>query len=124
MEECFSELLELRKKYGTSLFDWAVKKLYRQRLENADRPKRKKPRIAVIRAVYRRQGGICPECGIEVGFMTGLYHLDHRDPNAVDFNAIANLRIVHPRCNLRKGAKSIYDQAKHKGETVVETLRR
>lgn len=49
------------------------------------------------------QQGICPCCNLP---LDGKYHLDHWMPLALGgSNTDDNIRLLHPRCNLKKGSK-------------------
>jgi hypothetical protein len=54
--------------------------------------------------IYERDRGICGICGEPVAFSD--HHIDHIRPRREGGNdTVGNLRISHPRCNLRRGAE-------------------
>jgi 5-methylcytosine-specific restriction endonuclease McrA len=56
-----------------------------------------------IHILWVRQRGLCAECGRALGYD---YHVDHRMPvSRGGMHELANLRLLHKRCNLRKGAR-------------------
>lgn len=57
-----------------------------------------------VHKIYAKQGGLCTRCNRFLAW-TG-YHVDHVVPIAKGgLNVAANLQLLCPRCNLRKGAK-------------------
>lgn len=121
---CLEELREMRKKYGTSTFNFAVKKLNRERLESGkDRPKRVKFAWSMYKRLYEKQRGICPRCRKTMVLLRGEVEIDHIEPNAGEgFNDQRNLRVLHASCNHSKGANTIYEEAKKLNRTITEML--
>lgn len=122
-DPCFAELVALREKYGTSEFDRAVKHLNRLRLDAFQRPERIRLSERKRQKLYFRYGGLCHICGEWIDPKIS-WTVDHFDPNITGpaFNAEANLRPTHPRCNSSKGAKSIEEMAFANGQTVAQYL--
>jgi 5-methylcytosine-specific restriction endonuclease McrA len=61
--------------------------------------------IGLIKRLYQRQGGICPACGL--GMIE--WHVDHKVPLARGGrHEEQNLQLLHPRCNLSKGARLVH----------------
>jgi 5-methylcytosine-specific restriction endonuclease McrA len=57
----------------------------------------------LVEKLLELQGGMCPCCNQSLG---EKYHLDHWMPLALGgSNTDDNMRLLHPRCNLQKGAK-------------------
>jgi len=111
--------------YGRSDFDHCIDKLRRQRLDKAaGRPKRIRFSWVKYRRLYDKQRGICAWCDKEVALFRGDVEIDHRDPNAEDFNGDGNLQLLHSSCNRSKNAKSIAEQSKATGKGYIELLGR
>jgi len=66
-----------------------------------------------IKNLLRRQHGNCAFCLLPLG---DEYHIDHYLPLIQDGpNNIGNLRLLHPKCNLSKGAQHPIDHALNNG---------
>jgi 5-methylcytosine-specific restriction endonuclease McrA len=122
--ECLQELVSLRTKYGTSTFDFVLKKLARQRLESRGiRPERTRFKWSDVRRLYAKQRGICPVCDNPMPLVRGELEIDHIDPSRVDgFNSDSNRQVAHKYCNRSKGADSIAEQSKSSGKPFTEIL--
>ena len=107
---------------GISDFRRLIEGMKNARLQVNDRPERKKFSWAIYRRLYDRQKGICPWCDKDMVLVRGKIEVDHRDPNAPDFNAVANLQVLHSHCNRLKSAMSIEQQSKHTGKSFTELL--
>lgn len=119
---CLEELKSLRTKYGTGEFDHSIKTLNRERLENYNRPKRISFKWSLYRKLYRKQFGLCGICEAEMALIKGKVSMDHKNPNAEDFNDESNLQVTHVRCNLEKSSKSIPEQSKETGKPFTELV--
>jgi len=116
-------LIAIRDEVGYSLFWREVKSLSRERLDDKDnRQKRKHFPWSKYVSLYKKCRGICAWCEGAMPLIKGEINLDHKDPNAEDFNGDANLQVLHSSCNKQKNAMSIADQAKHSGKTYTELL--
>ena len=123
-DTCYEELKALRVKHGTSQFDYAVKKLMRERIDSG-RDKREKFPKSMYQKLFDTQKGICP------GYDTPPHPLtipavkneiDHIDPDRIDFNHRTNLQLLCVDCNRRKSSKSIAQQAKETGRPYTRIL--
>lgn len=124
LPETIAKLKLIREEAGYSNFDQAVKKINRERLQDKDgRQKRKHFPWSKYESLYKKQRGICPWCGLGMMLIKQEIELDHKDPNAEDFNADSNLQVLHSSCNRQKNSMSIADQAKHQGQTFAELLK-
>jgi hypothetical protein len=120
---CYEDLKALRIKYGTSEFDFSVKKLMRERV-NSDRDKRIKFPNSLYQKKFDRQGGICAcGCGERLIVPARSNHMDHCDPNRTDLNHSSNLQLMLPVHNLRKSSKPIQQQSKESGKPFTELIR-
>lgn len=124
IDETVQRLKAIREEVGTSIYDAAVRIINRMRLDSdiSQRQKRKSFPWSVYERHYKKQRGICPWCEKTMPMIKGEIEIDHINPNAVDFNADINLRVLHRSCNREKSAMSIADQAKHLGTTYREIL--
>lgn len=120
-QECFNELVELRKKYGTGNFDFAMRKMRRMRIEPG-REDRKRFPWTMYKRLYQKQAGLCPRCCGAMILLRGKVEIDHYDPNAEDYNGEANLRLLHTDCNREKSAKTPLQEAKATGQIITDTL--
>jgi 5-methylcytosine-specific restriction endonuclease McrA len=118
-----SRLEGIKSSYGEQTFRSAIKQLNRSRLTIKDREPRKKFSWPLYRKLYQRQKGECPLCGEVMPLIKSQVVMDHKDPNRKDFNAESNLQVVHPDCNRRKAAKSIYKQSKETNRTFAELIK-
>jgi 5-methylcytosine-specific restriction endonuclease McrA len=120
--ECLADLKALRTKYGTSIYDDAVKKINRERLQDgAERKRRAYPRRVRV-DLYLKQNALCPICDERMDANLRLLHVDHIDPDRQDWNHSSNLQLVHASCNLHKSSKSLQQQSKESGRTVADIL--
>lgn len=118
---CIDRLRLLRKEYGTSAFDHAIRTLMRERV-NPDRDKRKAVPWSLLKRKYNEQRGRCSICGLDMVLVRGQVEPDHVDPNRQDFNSPENIRAAHSKCNRSKGSLSIPEQTKRYGKTMVDIL--
>lgn len=105
---CYEELKQLRIKYGTSEFDFSVKKLMRERV-NSDRGEKIGFSWTQIKRAYKRQHGICPICTKEMALERFKLHGDHWDCNLTveqGLNSEKNCIATHKTCNLKKSSKT------------------
>jgi 5-methylcytosine-specific restriction endonuclease McrA len=100
-----------------------------QRLTESERKLRSRTDFAKRRALLRQNGGAYgPEdvvrllnrqkgkCAFCLTPLADDYHIDHHIPLALGgSNDISNLRLLHPKCNLIKGAKHPIDHALSQG---------
>jgi hypothetical protein len=112
-------LRAIRKEVGYSTFDHAIRSLNRERLSNRDRQKRKRFSPKVYQQLFDRQNGDCPYCESRLLVPARRNVIDHFDPNAEDFNAQGNIRLVHPGCNAEKGAMTPIELAKKLGRPLT-----
>lgn len=126
LQQCIAERLIIRQQFGVSTDDEATRFINRQRLESdvkATRPERKKFRWPQdYERLNKIQKGICGRCQEALPFIRGQVHIDHKDPNAPNFNADSNLQLTHKVCNLKKSSNSLYDEARKRGMTVLQLL--
>ena len=120
--EAIDKLLEIRRLAGTSNYDAAVKHINRKRLLSDGREPRKKFSFATLKKLYHRQRGKCPLCRKDMALIRSELEIDHRDPNAADFNNESNLQVTHKKCNREKSSKSIMEQVKESGQTITEMV--
>lgn len=120
LSNCISDLESLREKYGTSIYDSAVKTINRRRLESAH-PKRIRVTKIQREHMWFAQKGFCSICG---RFMPPDWpmQVDHTNINAEDYNSKRNLKLAHARCNQSKGARTLSEQAKFSRRTVKQQL--
>lgn len=70
----------------------------------------------IVRKLMRLQRGLCPNCEVEI---THDYHVDHIEPLARGGkNVDANVQLLCPTCNIKKGAKDPFDWAKLHGRLL------
>ena len=119
--ETISILRHIRKLAGYAKFDHAVKVLNRERV-NPDREKRKRFPKSTYQRLFDKQRGICPDCDKPLDIPATRNHIDHISPEEEDFNNDRNIRLVHDSCNLRKGARSVYDHAKRTGRSFEQII--
>lgn len=68
---------------------------------------------ADIEALWDLQKGRCVVCLERLGTK---FHVDHHDPLAKGgSNGRSNLRLLHPKCNLEKGARDPFEHAQRNG---------
>lgn len=117
---------DLKKKYGDSIFWDGVKKLKRKKLEVDNREKRKHFPLPKYQDLWAKQCGICPICeqGMDAPFKnTAGLNIDHKNPNREKgFNDDDNLQLTHGQCNMSKSSKSLLQQSKETGKTMMELL--
>jgi hypothetical protein len=119
-----AQLLDtFRMAIGLSDFRRLLEAMKNSKLQVLDRPERKKFPWSVYKRLYERQGGLCPWCGGAMILLRGKVELDHRDPNAEDFNGRNNLQLLHNSCNASKNAMSIEQQSKHSGKSFMELIK-
>lgn len=117
----------IRAKTGYSNWTHVTQKLNRERLNanKEERGARRRYRPAEYKRLYSRQRGICPLCDAEMArpdHWPGNLEMDHRDPNAQDWDSESNRQVVHAKCNREKSAKSMHQMSKETGKTVREML--
>lgn len=121
LAETESALREIRRLAGYANFDAIVKKLNRERV-NPEREKRKRFPKSTYQRLFDKQRGICPDCDKPLDIPAVRNHIDHISPEEENFNGSSNLRLIHPGCNLRKGARSVYDHAKRTGRSFEQII--
>ncbi len=123
MSDLLSELRALRTKHGYGEFDFAVKKLMRERLQVEGRAKRIKFPKSYYQKLFDFQMGLCPHCGKVLTIPATKNEIDHKNPNEGEhFNDRFNLQLLHKSCNREKSSKSILQQSKETGRMSVELL--
>ena len=66
---------------------------------------------------------MCPLCNDAMLLLRGQVEIDHKDPNRQEgFNDDDNLQLTHQSCNRRKSSRSIYEQAKKGGKSIIQCL--
>lgn len=126
-KDCINDLEALRKTYGYSRYDRCVKHLNRQRLLNRERDPHQHFPPRVYQRLFDAQKGLCGICGDQLEFPANRNEIDRKDPNADDYNGRSNLQLVHGRlsvqkCNQKKGAKSMLDQCKCSGDSMLALI--
>jgi len=118
------EVLELaRSIYGYGEYDRAVQEIKNRRLTIIGREKRKHFPLKKYQMLFGRQKGNCGICRLELEVAGPPNVIDHKDVNRTKgYNSDSNLQLVHKDCNAEKAAKSIPQQAKHYGETMMELI--
>ena len=121
MNDCLTELRGIFNRYPRSEFHHAVKSIMRERLDKADRDRRKPiPRKDKWR-MFIKQGGVCPRCENEKLFTEMT--VDHIEPIAKGgLHAAHNFRLVCSACNSEKGDKDLLQDSKRTGNTVLSQL--
>jgi hypothetical protein len=124
ISNCVHELETLRMKYGYFVWDYAVKKINRKRLQNYDRDKRERFPARMYQRLFDKQHGACGICllPLDVPAKSRGNVIDHKDPNEANFNKFPNLQLVHKKCNDEKAAKSMVEQSKHTGRTIADLV--
>ena len=122
-EQARKEYQDWRERHGVSVCDSIVKEFNRRRVERVNPKLRKRYSWSAYRSLYEQQRGVCPICQEKMFFIRGEIEMDHIDPNAVDFEARSNRRILCRPCNREKAALSIPEQAKKYGKTMEELLK-
>lgn len=118
-------LRAIRTEVGYSKFDFEVKALQRERLnDKAKRDKRVHFKWAKYESLYKKCGAQCWWCGEIMPLIKGQIEIDHFDPNADDFNDDPNLGLLHMECNRTKGSMSLPDQAKYHQITITQLIER
>ena len=124
-ERALEVLDSLDKEVGRSIYDQAVKMKNRRRLERGDtRQRRKRFPWSKYQKLYQKKNGVCWWCQSDMKLIKGQIEIDHFDPNAPDYNADANLSVLHMDCNREKSSKTLTDQAQYLGITVKELIER
>ena len=121
--EIVVKLKVMRAQEGYGKFDQAMRIVNRERLQNPGREKRKRfPRTMYLK-LYAKQEGMCAcGCGQKLLGPPMKNHVDHIDNARQDFNHTSNLRLLLPRCNLQKGAKTLFETSKEGKGTILEQL--
>lgn len=124
LSEAIKKLEAVRQEFGYSIYDQAVKKIARRRLDVdvSQREKRVKFSWGIYKRKYSAQKGICPICGHAMPLIKGQIEMDHINPNAEDFNNDNNLQVTHSKCNRSKGGQSILTVSKTRGRTFLEQI--
>lgn len=123
LETVIERLMTVRREVGDILYRQAVKKVNLMKIDQ-DREKRKSFPWTMYETAFERQAGICPECGEGMVLQKGKLHMDHINPfRKVGFNDENNLRVTHPKCNLKKSSKSFLRQSKLTGRTFTTMLK-
>ena len=118
-----NRLDELKTEFGDWTFRQAVESIRRRRLDNHHRDHRKRFAWSKYQRLYRRQRGMCPLCNDAMLLLRGQVEIDHKDPNRQEgFNDDDNLQLTHQSCNRRKSSRSIYEQAKKGGKSIIQCL--
>lgn len=93
---------EYRERHRQSIRKWNTEHPERHReRERLRKPARKKAKRAFI---FARDAGICYLCGFSVDPRN--FHIDHVIPvSKSGSNALDNLKVSHPACNMSKGDK-------------------
>lgn len=91
---------------------WTEANRDRHRLQRANRRAKKREVGGVlspnlVKRLMKLQKGVCPCCNKP---LNGEYHSDHIMPLALGgSNTDDNMQLLHPKCNLKKGAKHPVD---------------
>lgn len=97
---------------------WVEKNRDRYRLQRANRRAKKREVGGVlsphlVKRLMTLQRGVCPCCNKP---LNGEYHSDHIMPLALGgSNTDDNMQLLHPKCNLQKGAKHPIDFMQQRG---------
>jgi 5-methylcytosine-specific restriction endonuclease McrA len=124
LKEDIALLDAIEKQIGVSRYVAAIKAKSRRRLEVdvTVRQKRKSFPWSKYKRLYEKQAGKCAICAKDMRLIRGTVEIDHKNPNAEDFNSDYNLQLAHKECNREKGGKSLAEQAKFYGKTTVQLL--
>lgn len=96
--------------YEKNRDEWRVKVRNRRARLNGNGGSHTK---ADIEALWDLQKGRCVVCLKRLGTK---FHVDHNDPLAKGgSNGRSNLRLLHPKCNLEKGARDPFEHAQRNG---------
>lgn len=131
VEECKTVLRSVCEHFTRSVYDDALRSLQRSRLEVDPKLRKRANKYAPAeyKRLYYKQRGLCCICEEPMAapkFWPGaLLDMHHKDPNEVEnFDAEWNRGVAHKKCNEEMGAKSLLEQSKEKGATILHIITR
>jgi 5-methylcytosine-specific restriction endonuclease McrA len=130
--EIYRYLIEMERRHGAAEVRIAIKK-YRSAKTRAivagkEPTKRKRIPKGWVRLAYDRQNGFCPRCAeaLDLSEKHPAYRVtgDHLEPvTAGGAHTAENIVAMHGRCNSAKGRRSLYEDIKRTGQSLVERNR-